>query len=171
MRLIRFKFYIFIFLEFYMTGLLAQNTLIIKETGKQTPYALKSIGKLTFADGKMIISQPGGNYHPYELTSVRSLEFVTLSTDILHPVSRQSTFILYPVPVKDQLQIRYGEKKNGMMHLEIADMQGRIVYRQVIYGQGGNGEAIIGLPQLAKGHYICRLRNGDQIETCKFLKE
>ena len=165
-------FMLFMFLSSMGLGLpKAQNTLIVKETGKQTPFALKSIVKLTLSGGEMIISQPGGEYHPYELTSVRSLEFITLSADILHPGKRQSTFVLYPVPVNDQLHIRYGEKMKGMVHMEIADIQGRIVYRQVIHEQAGNGEKIIDLSLLAKGLYLCRLQYGDQIETGKFLKE
>jgi hypothetical protein len=171
MKKIRYIITICCIAGFGLSFLNAQNTLIVKETGKQTPYALKSIRKLTFTGGKMIISQPGGEYHPYEITSVRSLEFITFSTDILHPGKRQSNFVLYPVPVKEELHIRYGEKKKGMVHIEIADIQGRIVYRQVIHEQGGNGEVIIDLYRLAKGLYLCRLQYGDQIETGKFLKE
>lgn len=154
-----------------LSSLKAQNTLIVKEAGKQSSFSLKDVRKITFTNGNMVIIQPGGNYRPYELTSIRSLDFVTLSTDILHPGKRQSTFILYPVPVNDQLHIRYGEKKSGIAQIEIADMLGRIVYRQVILGQVGNGEEIINLSQLAKGLYICRLQYGDQIETCNFLKD
>jgi hypothetical protein len=154
-----------------LSGLKAQNTLIVKESGKQTAYALKSIRKLTFAGGDMIITQSGGKYHPYGLTSVSSLDFITVSTDILRPGKQKSTFVLYPIPVTDQLHIRYGEKKGGIAHIEIADMQGRVVYRQGIHEQDGNGEEIINLSQLAKGLYLCRLQYGDQIETCSFLKD
>ena len=165
-------FMLFMFLSSMGLGLpKAQNTLIVKETGKQTPYALKSIEKLTFTGGKMIISQSGGKYHPYELSNISKLNFVTISTDILHPGKRQSTIVLYPVPVNDQLHIRYGEKKNGIMHIEIADMLGRIVYRQVIREQAGNGDEIIDLSRIAKGLYLFRWQYGDQFETCKFLKE
>jgi hypothetical protein len=166
----------FIILVFFidvsgLSGLKAQNTMIVKETDQQTSYALKSIRKLTFAGGEMIITQTGGNYPRYGLTSVSSLDFISVSTDILHPAKQKSTFVLYPVPVTDQLRIRYEQKKGGIAQVEIADMQGRIVYRQVVHNQSGNGEETINLSQLAKGLYLCRLQHGDQIETCSFLKE
>jgi hypothetical protein len=154
-----------------LSGLKAQNTMIVKEAGKQTSYALKSIKKLTFAGGEMMVTQTGGNFTNYVLSSVSLLDFISVSTDIPHPGIQKSTFFLYPVPVNDQLHIRYGEKKGGIVQVEIADMQGRIVFRQVIHEQAGNGEEIINLAQLAKGLYLCRLQNGDQIETCSFLKE
>jgi hypothetical protein len=144
--------------------------MIVKEAGKQTSYALKSIRKLTFAGGDMIITQTGGNFTSYGLNSVSSLDFISVSTDIPRPGIQKSTIVLYPVPVTDQLHIRYEEKKGGIAQVEIADMQGRIVYRQVIHEQAGYGVEIINLSRLAKGLYLFRMQNGDQIETHSFLK-
>jgi hypothetical protein len=154
-----------------LNGLKAQNTLIVKEAGKQASFSLGNIRKITFTDGNMIISQAGGNYQHFGLTDIISMDFINIPTDTKLSDKQGSIFTLYPVPVNDQLHIRFGETRSSIVQIEIADMLGRVVYRPVIHEMVGNGEEVIDLSQLAKGYYICRLLYGDQIETCNFLKD
>jgi len=76
----------------------------------------------------------------------------------------------FPNPVIDEMQINYESTSTGLLRLEIFDLQGKIVYQQMINSQNGTNNARFNVSQLCKGLYFCRLIGNDKFETVKFIK-
>lgn len=77
---------------------------------------------------------------------------------------------LYPVPVKDILNIELPTNQNKIMKLELYNAEGRKVYS----GSPSNASVKImsvNLAHLSKGHYFGRLLIGDKSFPLKFIKE
>lgn len=153
-------------------GLKGQSNLYVNEkTGTVTPYLLSSLRKLTFYSSNLVINKNNGNLSSFGLNSISSINFESNSTDI-KPLEIQgvSNFILYPNPVVDQLHINYESIKTANVQLEIIDFMGSILQKKILSIQSGINQVIISVNQLPKGIYICRLQNGNKIETTKFIK-
>lgn len=155
-----------------ITGVNAQNTLGVNEkNGTQTSFTFKSIRKLTFQPGNLIVNKTDGNMSTYELSDIRNLSFENLTTNVsVIDSQKNSNIMLYPNPVKDQLQISYNSSKAGILQIEIVDLQGKVLNQQKISSQKGTNHSIIYVVQLHAGLYFCRLQNGEKLETIKFLK-
>jgi hypothetical protein len=166
------KIYSFLIISFLITGLQAQSTLYVKEkSGTQTPFELDGIRKLTFPAGNITVNKTDGNMSIYELSDIRYLSFSDFTTDV-KIIARQesSNLTLFPNPVIDQLLISYESLKAGNVQVAIIDIQGKVLHQQTINSQNGTNHAIISVSQLPKGLYVCRLQNGDKLETIKFIK-
>jgi hypothetical protein len=161
-----------LFFGFGLIGLHAQNQLYVKEkTGTQTPITLSNIKKLTFATGNMIVNKSDGNASTFSLSNIQYLIFNDNTTNVSQlSLQESSKMILYPNPVIDQLQISYEAIMEGVVHLEIIDLQGKVLYQQIISCQTGINHAIIPISQLTNGLYMCSLKNGNKIQTLKFFK-
>jgi hypothetical protein len=166
------KFTALLLLGIGLTGLQAQSTLYVKEqAGTQTPYTLSNIRKLTFFGGNMIVNKTSGSNDSYVLNNIRYVNFTDLTTGISQTNKAESNnIILFPNPVTDQLQLTYETPKAGNVHIEILDIQGRVVQQQTIISQDGINRTIIPVSQLSMGIYICRIQSNDKIETIKFIK-
>lgn len=161
-------------LSFCFTYVKAQNTLFVKEkTGVQTPYAIADIKKLSFASGNMIVNKENGNTTAYALAGLLYLNFGNGIYAGIPPigVERNSAITLYPNPVNDQLHIQYESVTPEDIQLKITDIQGRLVLQQSISIHSGTNEISIPVEQLPQGLYLCGLRNGNKLETNKFLKQ
>ena len=84
-------------------------------------------------------------------------------------INDKSRFSLYPNPVEDKLQLHFNSPNGKYIHVDILDIQGRILYHQSCttgwkYGDG------IDLSALKKGFYICRLQTKETTESLRFLK-
>ena len=150
-----------------LTQLDAQTTLFVHETGTVHTFLLNSIEKITFSPGNILVHRNIGDTITYPLSNVEFLNFNYLTTGILNSTMQNSTASVYPNPAVDYLQINFDSRVIGNMQIEIIDLQGRILIRQMI-----NGSALAQIPisELAQGLYVCRLQNGDAIENIKFLK-
>lgn len=172
MRHKKLKLIVILLLGIGLTGLHAQNKLYVKErTGTQTTFIISSIQKITFTENKMAFTFVGGSTNYFLLNYISSIEFKDLPTSISQ-IDRQekSSFILYPNPVIDKLQISYESLKAGSAQIEVIDVQGKVLIRQFISGQNGINHAVIPVAQLQGGLYICILQNEGKLETIKFIK-
>ena len=154
------------------TGMNAQTTLHLKEkSGTQASFTLSSINKLTFADGNMTVNMKGGAMNAFALSNVRSIDFINAtSIEKIWSVDNMN-LMFYPNPVIDQLRIRYESTISEEVHLQIIDVQGKIVYQKTLRSQIGSNYSIISVVQLKPGLYFCKLQNGNEQGSCKLLKE
>ncbi|OFX31707.1 MAG: hypothetical protein A2X08_16055 [Bacteroidetes bacterium GWA2_32_17] len=155
-----------------LSGIQAQSTLYVKEhSGIQTPYTLSSIRKLTFPTGNMTVKKTDGSTNTFALSDIRYLNFIDLTTNVSQVgIQENSSIILYPNPVIDQLQISYESIKAWNVQVEIIDVQGKVLHQQTIISKNGTNHALIPVSQLSKGLYVCRLQSNEKIEIFKFLK-
>jgi alkaline phosphatase D len=78
---------------------------------------------------------------------------------------------VYPNPADNQLYCQLFIQKEGLVNVEVLDMNGRMIYSNKI-GPMVNGLHNIVIPcsQLASGTYLLRLRSNGTVKTAKFLK-
>jgi len=78
--------------------------------------------------------------------------------------------LLYPNPVTDFLNIRYGTNISGTVHREIYNLQGKLIEndRTEVHGET---EEKINVTKLARGMYIIKLINGEKSVRIKFIKK
>ena len=163
--------YATVLLLFSLISLHAQNTLSVKErSGTQTPYTLSGIRMLTFSLGNINFNKKDGNSNTYALANVRYLNFVnTTSIDEIES-DRTSNLILYPNPVINQLHVQFVTTTIEKVKFEIIDIQGRIILQQNFESETGTNQITIPVAHIQRGLYLCRLLNGNEIQSAKFLK-
>jgi len=157
---------------FGLTGLRAQNQLNVTGTsGTVSSFDLGGIAKLSFTGGNMVVYKTDGNSSPFAITDIRKLTFGPSTVGVKDLVSKaKSNVSLYPNPVTDELKITYESNTTRSWKVEILDMQGRVLHKEVILSPGGINHATIPVSQLGKGLYLCRMQYGDKSETVKFIK-
>ncbi len=80
---------------------------------------------------------------------------------------------LYPNPVKDELNIHFSDLSDGVLLIQIMDLQGRIIaeHAESIHGKT---EKILNfdrkIQSLQEGVYFVRILNGEEQETRKFVR-
>lgn len=161
-----------LFFTFGLTGLQAQNQLNVTGTsGTVSSFDLGSVAKLSFSGGNMVVNKTDGNSSPFAITAIRKLTFGLSTVGVKDLESKaKSNVSLYPNPVTDELKIIYESNTTRVWTLEILDMQGRVLHKDVFLSQGGINHAAIPVSQLGKGLYLCRLQYDDKSETIKFIK-
>lgn len=171
MRHKKLKLCVILLLGIAMSYLHAQNTLNLKEkSGTLTSFALNNINRLTFASGNMTINKKDGTTSEFALTGIRYLNFSNSTSNEEIRSEENSNLILYPNPAKDQLSVRYESTSSEEVQFQIIDVQGKAVYQQILCSQTGLNYSTISVVQLKKGLYLCRLINGNKLETGKFIK-
>lgn len=79
-------------------------------------------------------------------------------------------FSVYPVPVKKDLVIELHNPERGQVHIQISDLQGRILFDQELSGISGDLRKNIDAAFLKDGMYILKAASGDHVYTQRFLK-
>jgi len=152
-----------------MTGH-AQMMHVKEKSGTKTIFAFNDIRKLTFSGGIMTVSGHDGNPETFALADIHYLNFTDLSTGV-YPLenNKNGCLVLFPNPVQDMLTLNY--KSSGeAIQFEIMTMDGKTVYRNIIYIQSGTNQTDINVTSLPKGMYLCRLINGKVVLMQKILK-
>jgi uncharacterized protein (TIGR02145 family) len=103
--------------------------------------------------------------------SVRCVKDSVSTTDINKIESQGSNTIkLYPNPAINQLEISYKTNEQGCVQLEIIDMHGKVVEKQILNSQKGINNENIPVTHLPAGLYLIRLHSRNKLETIKFIK-
>lgn len=155
-----------------LSGVQAQSTLYVQEkTGIQTAFVLNDVRKLTFPAGSITVNKNDGNTNTYVLSDIRYLNFTDLSVEVSQFSNQESgNIILFPNPAMDQLKVSFQSDGTRNLEIDIIDMQGKVLEQQTISSQNGMNLVAINIAELPQGLYLCRLQNGNKLETIKFLK-
>ena len=172
MRHKRLKLSAVLLLGLGLTGL-AQNKLYVKEkAGTQTAFVLSDVRKLTFPSGSIIVNKNDGNTSTYALSNIRYLNFTDLSVGVSQFANQETgNIILFPNPVTDELKINFQSAGKWNLQIDIIDIQGKVLHQENISSQTGINFFTINIAQLPQGLYLCRLQNGNKVETIKFIKK
>lgn len=89
------------------------------------------------------------------------VQFTTVTTDAGESVAGIGGMAVWPNPVRDQLGVRYKSGGVGTERIEVIDLFGRLVLRQVVEG-GIAGERLVGVSvmELSSGSYRVRVIDG-----------
>ena len=162
----------FILLCIGLAEVQAQSTLYVKEkAGTQTAFALNNVRKLTFPTGNITVNKNDGNTSTYTLSDIRYLNFTDLTAGVSQFANKETdNIILFPNPVIDELKVSFQSAGTGSLQVDIMDVQGKVLHQQSINSSNGTNLFSINIAQLPQGLYLCRLQNGNKLETIKFLK-
>jgi PKD repeat protein len=113
----------------------------------------------------LFLKDASGNVIYTENISLR-----TLAT-LLDPVKTVSSVKLFPNPVTDVLNIEYTGNQLQGVRLEISDISGKIVSKQMLNRVEPGDQISINVSMLRQGIYFCKLTSGQQIlNVTKFTK-
>jgi hypothetical protein len=79
-------------------------------------------------------------------------------------------FSVYPVPVRQDLVIELLDAERAPLHIQISDLQGRIVFDEKVGSISGNFHKSIDARFLKDGMYILKAATGNHIYTQRFVK-
>jgi hypothetical protein len=120
-----------------------------------TTYLTDEFGKLALSFDK------AGNYLFVSGMDESRLYVESLTSNSIQ-ISNKYSFKVYPNPFTDHLRI---ESQLPVQSIEIADLQGRVVYAKAYLNEG------IDLPHLSIGLYILKIRSGNQVFQQKLIKQ
>ena len=146
----------------------AQNMFVHPSTGSQTSYPVADIQKLTFDNGNMLVTSNGKASGSFALSGLRYVSFADVSLGTTNPELATNKFYGYPNPANHILNI---SGSNGMQRvdiIQILSLEGRLLMQQKPVNESAPQVDISALPQ---GMYLCKITNGSQQQTLKFLKQ
>ena len=107
----------------------------------------------------------GTNY--YRLKTVDNDNHVQYSSIILINVNDKGSVVIYPNPVNDQLNINYRSNSTNI-RVEILDASGKLISSK---SSPVVNPIVIPVGNLAKGTYILRIKDVENVINTKFIKE
>lgn len=144
-----------------VSGVQAQNSLTFHQTeGNDQTVALSEIGKITFSDGNMILSDKTGAITTYLISDIENITFEATKTpasDIKSEVV-SGELSIYPNPTSD---IIYLKGLETLSQITIYTVEGRAVMNSQVLPDEN-----INIASLPKGLYLLRVNN----KTTKFNK-
>ena len=82
-----------------------------------------------------------------------------------------SSISVIPNPVQNEMvRISYLTEQSGDVNLSIYDLNGRILYRNLVRAEIGNNQFDLSLPNLANGVYIIKTAKAENLQTTRFIK-
>jgi len=148
----------------------AQTSLnVMEKSGTLSSFNLGDIQKLVFASGTMTINKRDGNIRDFSMSDVRNLNFATV-TSLAENMEESANMLLYPNPVSDNLRVSYEITSEDNISVTIINIQGAVVFQQIMKSGAGTSNIIIPVLTFPKGMYLCRIQKGNEIEMRKFIK-
>lgn len=94
------------------------------------------------------------------------MELITLIRD----QEMNSGLLVFPNPVKDELNINFNGMAQGKYHLELNDAAGRLIYQGDADVKAGAEKHNIRLDELAAGAYFLNIKGQELVKTVKINK-
>lgn len=150
-----------------LNALMAQAVLNVKEkTGTTTTINLMNVKSLTFVGGNLIVNKKDASSGTFALLGIQNLNF-SPGTGIETLRTAQSSFNIFPNPVKDVLHINDLTNDIVNQQIEIIGIDGKMIL-STIFNPSENG---ISVYHLTRGLYFCRVLNENTWKTAKFIKQ
>lgn len=152
-----------------LAGLQAQRIYIEGHESPVKAYFISDIQKMSFSPDEILVHKVGGGSDAYPIADVRNLHF-NLPTSVLQetlPATTGGTFLAYPNPAIDVLNIQLTKPLESAGKIELISLEGKLVHTRVL-----NSHAVlyrIDVSGLAKGLYLCRLNSGRVNEIIKII--
>jgi hypothetical protein len=146
----------------------AQTMFVRPIAGSQTTYPVADIQKLTFDNGHMLVTNNSGASGSFALSGLRYVSFTDFNLGTTNPEVANNKFYAYPNPASHVLNISGSNTMQRVSQIEILSLEGRLLMQQKRANESASQVDISALPQ---GMYLCKITNGNQQQTIKFLKQ
>ena len=153
---------------FFCLSINAQTMFVRPITGSQTTYSVADIQKLTFDNGNMLVTNNTGASGTFALSELRYVSFTDFNLGTTNPEMATNKFYAYPNPASHMLNISGSNAMQRVSQIEILSLEGRLLMQQKTANTTAPQVDISALPQ---GMYLCKITNGNQQQTLKFLKQ
>jgi hypothetical protein len=153
---------------FFCLSINAQTMFVRPIAGSQTTYPVADIQKLTFDNGNMLVTNNTSASGSFALSALRYVSFTDFNLGTTNPALATSKFYAYPNPASHMLNISGSNAMQSVSQIEILSLEGRLLMQQKPANTTAHQVDISALPQ---GMYLCKITNGNQQETLKFLKQ
>ena len=153
---------------FFYLSVNAQTMFVRPVTGSQTTYPVADIQKLTFDNGNMLVTNNAGGSDSFALSGLRYVSFTDFNLGTTNPELAANKFYAYPNPACHVLNISGSNAMQRVSQIEILSLEGRLLLQQKPANTTAPQVDISALPQ---GMYLCKITNGKQQQTLKFLKQ
>ena len=151
---------------FFISSLSAQTMYINKKGGENKSYDVNNVSKMTFSTGNMNIVKTDKSIDIYALSSLQFVNFGDFNTAVQAINGFNNKLIVFPNPVNDMLNIK-NISSNGST-LVITSLEGKQILTKNL---NAIGNANVDVSQLPQGFYLCKLYDGTNVLTTKFLKQ
>jgi hypothetical protein len=155
-------------LAFFCMSASAQTMFVRPIAGSQTTYPVADIQKLTFDNGNMLVTNNTGASGSFALSGLRYVSFTDFNLGTSSLEMATNKFYAYPNPASHILNISGSNAMLSVGQIEILSLEGRMLMQQKPANTTAPQVDISALPQ---GMYLCKITNGNQQETLKFLKQ
>jgi hypothetical protein len=153
---------------FFCMSASAQTMFVRPIAGSETTYPVADIQKLTFGNGNMLVTNNTGTNGSFALSGLRYVSFTDFNLGTTNPALATSKFYAYPNPASHILNISGSNTMQLVSQIEILSLEGRLLMQQKQTNESAPQVDISALPQ---GMYLCKITNGNQQQTLKFLKQ
>ena len=153
---------------FFCISINAQTMFVRPIAGSQTTYPVADIQKLTFDNGNMLVTNNTGANGSFALSGLRYVSFADSNLGITNPALATNKFYAYPNPASHVLNISGSNTMVSVGQIQILSLEGRLLMQQKLANESASQVDISALPQ---GMYLCKITNGSQQQTLKFLKQ
>ncbi|MDR0866321.1 MAG: T9SS type A sorting domain-containing protein [Candidatus Symbiothrix sp.] len=138
------------------------SLLVHSDVGAPQSFALSSIDKITFSDGKLNVLPTSGAGSDFFLSDISQLTFATVDVSEIETVN-VSSFNLYPNPVRDELFVT---SDTGIESVTVLGLQGNVLLRS----NAQSSSTTLSLGFLPKGIYLIQVKRTDAVSTQKIIK-
>jgi hypothetical protein len=143
----------------------ALNLQLHPKVGSSSSFSMSSIQKISFFGGNLIITKKDASTSSFPLSSTGYLNFTDVATAL--PMDLKSVINTYPNPAQELLHIEIQLFDNQSAKLEIINLVGKVVVCTKLC----NPSNTVSIADLPKGMYLCRVQNGNETSTAKFIKQ
>jgi hypothetical protein len=169
------KYNLFIISLLFFLGLAssttcAQKLYVREKSGLQTDYSLTGIQKMTFTPGMLHVVKTGGNADEYPIGMIRFLSFSDIIIRIDEPTTGDAaiSFRIFPNPAGGSFKIAATGNEPLSGKIELINLCGCVVKS---LAANGERELEVDPGGICKGIYLCRLTDGNKVETLTFMKQ
>jgi hypothetical protein len=153
---------------FFCISINAQTMFVQPITGSQTTYPVADIQKLTFENGNMLVTNNTVASGTFALSELRYVSFADSNLGTTNPELATNKFYAYPNPASQMLNVSGSNAMQSVSQIEILSVEGRLLMQHKPANDLAPQVDISALPQ---GMYLCKITNGSQQQTLKFLKQ
>ncbi|MBK7964427.1 MAG: T9SS type A sorting domain-containing protein [Bacteroidetes bacterium] len=140
---------------------------IIRNTASAATYYVKVVGFngafISTSCYNLIVNTSGSSFRSGELT-----EYVEGNVN-LEKVNSNSSFIVFPNPVQDVLQLNFISEESSIVEVKLMDLMGKVIETKTIEANDGLNNAEMNTSFLENGVYMIRLTQDDEVQVRKFI--
>ena len=151
---------------FFISSVSAQTMHIKQKGGGNISYDVNTLSSMTFSTGNMNIVKADKSIDVYALASLQFVNFADFNTAIQTINANKNGLSVFPNPVMDILNIKNIPSDGSMV--VITSIEGKLILSKKLNTLQNTG---IDVSQLPQGFYLCKLYNGANMFTTKFLKQ